>query len=259
MYILYIDESGNERDPSDRFFVLGGAAVFERQTYYLTQALDKLQQQLIPGSPPMRFHAADMRSGSKEWRQVPGSTREALLCGIGQVLLRIATQRHPGLVTLGAAIEKSDSLHGESAVQRATEEICRRFDIFLMRRRNEAHDTQRGLIVFSKGRFDARVMLWVRAFRELGTTWGVLRNLADIPYIAEMAESRLLQAADFVSHAVFRLYERRDPTLIRYLLPAFCEKDGTLHGLVHVRSHGGRCECPAHASRRSPGSYGSWV
>ena len=34
VYLLYLDESGNESDPSDKFFVLGGAAVFERVTYF---------------------------------------------------------------------------------------------------------------------------------------------------------------------------------------------------------------------------------
>lgn len=259
MYILYIDESGNEKDPSDRFFVLGGLAVFERQTYHLARHLDRLQQQMLPGSPPLRLHAADMRHGKGEWRRVDPAVREQMLQRIGRILARIASQKQPGLVTLAAAIQKSDRLHGEDAVQLATEEICRRFDIFLMRRRNEAGDTQRGLIVFSKGRFDARVRIWVRSFRELGTRWGVLRNLADIPYIVEMEESRLLQAADFVSHAVFRLYEHRDATLVREILPAFCEKDGTLHGLVHIKSTGGLCECPACASRRNPGTFGTWL
>ncbi len=259
VYILYIDESGNEKDPADRFFVLGGVAVFERQTFYLSESFDQLQQRLIPGSPPLRFHASHLRSGKAEWRRVPEATRSAFLHDIGQLITRIGTQRRPGLIALAAAIQKSDRLHGEDAVQRATEEICRRFDIFLMRRHTEAQDTQRGVIVFSQSRFDARVKLWVRSFRELGTRWGVLRNLADIPYVAEMAESRPLQAADFVAHAVFRLYEHRDPTLVTDLLPLFCEKDGTLHGLVHVKPPGGRCDCPACASRRSPGSMGSWV
>ncbi len=31
MYLLYLDESGNENDPNDRYFVLGGVALFERR------------------------------------------------------------------------------------------------------------------------------------------------------------------------------------------------------------------------------------
>ena len=40
MYLLYLDESGNENDPNDRYFVLAGLALFERQTYFLAQAFE---------------------------------------------------------------------------------------------------------------------------------------------------------------------------------------------------------------------------
>jgi hypothetical protein len=63
-------------------------------------------------------------------------------------------------------------------------------------------------LYFAEGRFDKRAKVWVDQFRQLGTRWGVLRNLADIPYFASVKETRLLQVADFVSHSVFMLYER---------------------------------------------------
>ena len=43
MYLLYLDESGNEKGAEDRHFVLAGVAAFERQTYFLEQALDQIQ------------------------------------------------------------------------------------------------------------------------------------------------------------------------------------------------------------------------
>ena len=58
MYLLYLDESGNEDDPGDMHFVLGGAAVFERQTFFLSQDLDGLQAQHFPGLPPVEFHTS---------------------------------------------------------------------------------------------------------------------------------------------------------------------------------------------------------
>lgn len=48
MYILYLDESGNENDPNDRYFVLGGVALFERQTYFLAQGIDEVQRRHFP-------------------------------------------------------------------------------------------------------------------------------------------------------------------------------------------------------------------
>lgn len=135
-----------------------------------------------------------------------------------------------------AAVEKTKEVWGERAVEKATEEVCRRFDILLQRHYHEVNDPQRGLLIFSEGRFDARAKIWVRGFHQRGTSWGAINNLADIPYFAAMKESRLLQAADIVAHATWLLFERRDASLVRGLMPCFDQKDGVLHGLVHVRT-----------------------
>ena len=257
MYLLYLDESGNEDDPADKHFVRGGAAIFERVTFFLSRALDELQTRHFPGIQPIEFHAAAMRGGKGFWRNVSQDQRMEVLGNIAQI---IAHANDPGLVLFGAVIEKSAAMYGEKAVEHATAELCRRFDIFLMRRHTEADDPQRGLLIFSEGRFHRRAKVWVRGFRELGTAWGILRNLSDIPYFASSQETRLLQLADFVSYAVFRLYESRDATLIRPLLHRFSPQDGTLHGLVHNRSASTMaCDCPACASRRTPHHFGSWI
>ena len=70
MYILYLDESGNPDDPSDRHFVLAGAAVFERVVHFLTRSLDEVQAKHLPGLEPIDFHAAEIRSGRGFWRGV---------------------------------------------------------------------------------------------------------------------------------------------------------------------------------------------
>jgi Protein of unknown function (DUF3800) len=62
MYILYLDESGNENDPNDRFFVLGGIALFERQTYFLSQSVDVVQTSHFQGMQPIPFHASEILS-----------------------------------------------------------------------------------------------------------------------------------------------------------------------------------------------------
>ena len=259
MYLLYFDESGNPDNPADRYFVLAGAAIFERQTFFLSRALDDIQTRHFPGLPPIAFHATDIRSGSKFWRTVDEDKRRVILQEIGEVVARANV---PGLVLFGAAIEKSNELYGEAAVERATEELCRRFDIFLMRRAHDFDDPQRGLLVFAEGRFHQRARIWVRGFRNLGTRWGVLSNLADIPYFAGAAETPLLQIGDFVAHAVYLLYERRDPSLFRPIVGRFDQKDGILHGLVHIAarpSTGTPCDCPYCASRRTPYAIGSWL
>ena len=180
LYLLYLDESGNESDPADRHFVLAGAAVFERQTYFLAQQVEKVQDRHFPLLPPVTFHATDMRTGKgKFWRSVERSKRD----GIVQEIAEVIGQAHdPGVVLFGAVIEKSRDIYGPTAVEHATEQVCKRFDTFLARSYHEHHNPQRGLIIFSEGRFDKRAKVWVRGFRNLGTQWGVLNNLADIPY-----------------------------------------------------------------------------
>ncbi len=253
MYLLYLDESGNENDPNDRFFVLGGIALFERQTYFLSNAIDCLSEKYFPGRQPVPFHASEIRSGREIWRKVGPETRANVL---QDLTLEIVRSPSKGRFLLAAAVEKSNVLYGEDAVEKATEEVCRRFDIFLQRQFHNRQDAQRGLIVFSEGRFDARAKIWVRGFHQRGTSWGAINNLADIPYFAAMRESRLLQAADFVAHAVWLLFEKRDASLITPLLPCFDTTKGVLHSLVHV---GPACECPACWSRQHPGSFGPWV
>jgi hypothetical protein len=257
MYLLYLDESGNEADPSDRFFVLGGLSLFERQTFFLAEAVEAVQKKYFPGIQPVTFHASEIRSGRGFWRKVPDEVREGVLEDLVTAIIEAPDR---GRALYAAVIEKSDRLWGEAAVEKATEELCRRFDLFLQKKFRQEADPQRGLLVFSEGRFDARAKIWVRDFHRRGTSWGAIRNLADIPYFASTKESRLLQLADLVAHAVWLLYERRNSRWIRRLVPCFDGEEGVLHGLVHVRpSSDAVCECPACASRQDPGCFGSWL
>lgn len=255
MHLLYLDESGNENDAADRYFVLGGIALFERQTYFLTEQMEKIQRHYFPDCQPVHFHASEIRSGRGFWRTVPDCRRDAVLAEVLDAIAHLPAQ---GRALFAAAVQKSSLLYGEDAVERATMEVCRRFDLRLQREYHDHDNPQRGLIVFSEGRFNARLKVWVRDFHQRGTRWGAINNLADIPYFASAHESRLLQVADVVSHAVWLFYERGDPSLLRPVARCFDEQDGVLHGLVHVRSasSAGTCDCPACFSRRSPGNLG---
>ena len=257
MYLRYLDESGNESDPTDRYFVLGGLALFERQTFFLSRSLDGIQEGFFPGQQPIAFHASEISSGRGFWRSVPEDTRHRVLLEVGEAIARAPSR---GRLLFAAAVEKSHALWGEAVVEKATEEVCRRFDILLQRRYHDQADPQRGLVIFSEGRFNARARLWVRGFHQRGTSWGAINNLADIPCFASMRESRLLQAADHVAHAVWLAFERRNVSLLRPLIPCFDSQDGVLHGLVHVRaSVANPCDCPACSSRRAAHSYGPWI
>jgi hypothetical protein len=110
MHLLYLDESGNEDDPSDRHLVLAGAAVFERATHYLSQHLDALKERHSPGAPPIEFHASFMRKGKRFWRDVERDLREEILQEIARIIARTSG---PSLTLFGAVIEKSAQVHAK--------------------------------------------------------------------------------------------------------------------------------------------------
>lgn len=257
MHLLYLDDSGNENNPDDKHFVLAGVALFEREIHWLAQRLARIQSKHLPGSPPVPFHATKIRARKGFWRRVSEEARASILREIADA---VRTASPSALALFGAVIEKTDRIHGEQAVRKATQELCRRFDQRLVREHRARRRSQRGLLVFSKGKYDERFKLWVEEFRTVGTELGELHNLADIPYFASMHESRILQVADYIAHALFLLYERRDPGLITPVLSRFDQSDGVLHGLFHyVSGNPKTCDCPACASRTQPKTLGSWL
>jgi hypothetical protein len=231
LYILYLDESGNESSPADRYFVLAGVAAFERQIHFLTEAVDAIQNRHLPGYEPIPFHASPMRKGKDFWRKIPAETRATMLKEVGEVL---ASSKDPGVALFAVAIQKSAALHGEKAVETAVEEICGRFNLFLARR-FRLGDTQRGLLVFAEGRFHLRARTWVQTFRRSGTRIGAIRNFAeDLPYFAGANESRMLQLADYVAHAVFHHFDHGDSSLLHPILHKFDRDADRVHGLHHI-------------------------
>ena len=101
MFLLYIDESGNEDNPADNYFVLAGVAVFERVAFFLSQAFDQVQAKHFPGVPPVPFHAQHIRSGKDFWRNVDEAKRAEVLADLATA---IASSNRPGVVLFAAAI-----------------------------------------------------------------------------------------------------------------------------------------------------------
>jgi hypothetical protein len=256
MYLLYLDESGNPDDASDRHFVLAGLAVFERRTYWMQQEAELIKAKYFPTAPPLDFHAQPIRSGKNFWRHIDASIRTEVLSEIGNIMARAPRNE---CVLFGAVVEKTDKVYGDEAIRLALEQVCKRFDT-LLKRKASGGNPQRGLIVLAQSHYEQRAKTWVSQFRGLGTQWGVLTNLSDIPFSAPAKESRMLQLADYVAHALYLLYERRDSTLIKPIMGRFDATGGVYHGMVHLSANRGhKCGCPACASRHAAGSSGSWV
>lgn len=61
MHIIYLDEAGTGSDASH--FVVAGLSFFERQIYYVTEEMDRLQARYFPAaSEPIEFHASALRA-----------------------------------------------------------------------------------------------------------------------------------------------------------------------------------------------------
>lgn len=256
MYLLYLDESGNPDDASDRHFVLAGLAVFERRTYWMQQEAELIKARHFPNAPPLDFHAQPIKSGKGFWRRVMPDVRTTVLSELSHI---ISGSPQAECVLFAAAVEKNDHVHGEEAIRLALEQVCKRFDTLLARKAKRGNP-QRGLIVLAQSHYEQRAKSWVNQFRSLGTQWGVLNNLSDIPFSAPARESRMLQLADYVAHSVFLLYERRDSSLIKSIMGRFDVTGGVYHGLAHVSDRrGAGCECPACKSRRRPPAVSPWL
>ena len=78
MHLLYLDESGQQ---GGGHFVLSGLAVFERQTYWLAQEVDRLQAEYLPTTQePVEFHASAIRAGRQApWDSLHAERRRELL------------------------------------------------------------------------------------------------------------------------------------------------------------------------------------
>ena len=50
MHLLYLDDAGSAGNPSEQYLVLGGVSVFEAQSYWITQQLDTLAENISPRS-----------------------------------------------------------------------------------------------------------------------------------------------------------------------------------------------------------------
>ena len=93
-----------------------------------------------------------------------------------------------------------------------------------------------------------------RRFREEGTRWGALRNLAEVPLFVDSAASRLIQIADLLGWAVWRRYEYHDTRYFDQVVRRFDTEGGVMHGLVHRKLATDDCHCPACLSRSLRGT-----
>jgi hypothetical protein len=244
MYLLYLDDSGSAGNADDKYVILAGVAVFERQTHWLSSKVEEIAARLSPDDPAsLEFHGSPMLSGRRAWRKFPKDLR---LGAYREALDLLARSTH---VTLfGTAVHKR-AVAPHDPMERAFEEICNRFDLFLMRLHHNGN-TQRGLFVLDKSTYETTLQGLARDFRVNGHRWGQLRNLSEVPLFVDSKATRMIQLADLVAHSLRHYYEHGDARLFDLISGKFDAVGGIVHGLKHIRPPDEHCNC--FSCRRRP-------
>lgn len=249
MHILYVDDSGSVGNQDERFFVLGGVAVFERGIYHQITALDNCIAGfgLPADAADIELHGSPMYAGRDGiWRSIRDRpARERMIqAALGTLGPRNASVRLFAVAVDRFAVSPSDP------VELAFEELCNRFNLFLQRGHNRTGERQRGLLVMDESKHEKPLQALARHFRVNGARWGHFRNLSEVPLFVDSRASRLVQAADLVAWATWRKYEHSDGRFFDPLIPLFDADGGVIHGLVHRRGATAECYCPACHSRK---------
>lgn len=245
MYLLYLDGSGSVKNPKERHFVLAGVGVFERQIYHLITKADEFIASLDVGSVhDVELHASAMASGKvAPWKGTPRKARLDLI----ERSLSLLRDAHESVRAFAVVVDKQ--AYPGDPVEYAFEEICNRFNLFLSRLWKRGQDKQRGLVVMDESQYEEPLQLLARRFREGGTRWSTLRNMAEVPLFVDSAASRLVQLADLLAWAVWRRYEFHDARYFDGMVRRFDRDGGVMHGLVHRSAKSLDCGCPACMSR----------
>jgi hypothetical protein len=233
MHLLYLDDSGAVGDAQQRYFVLAGVSVFERQTHWIEQTLNGIARHFDESDPySVELHGSPMRSGKGIWRRHSQNIR---LHTIQNALKEcVADQFSKGVRLFGAVIKKSASTN-KDPVELAFEQLTSRFDRFLTRCHQKHPNTQWGLILLDKSSTENRIQTLAREFKYEGHSWGRTHNYAEVPVFLDSKASRLIQLADLVAFALFRFHEHNDDTFYDVIKHCFDAEGGVEHGLyVHT-------------------------
>ena len=263
MYLLFADESGTHA--GSHAFVVGGIAVHEHDAQNLQRSLSSVVDpyaataRLSPED--LELHAAEMRNATppshrnkakhvSPWALLPRQDRLKCLDAAYRTIADFKpTDPELPLVLFGVVLD----FHFHSAwssVERerfAYEVILNKFDVMLKRLRQSGSNSNRGLVIHDRRVVAERdIQEWTREWQKAAGTIGQLRNMADVPLFADSRASRLIQAADLVSYALYRHYDpgRKNRDYVDGLWQSFDEANGAMHGCVHYTPSFGAGSCP---------------
>lgn len=246
MYLFYLDESGDLDAWKDcDNFILAGVAVHEGQVRRLSQGLDCIQRKFFSSiAVPIELHAQHVHSGKGRFRTMLREQREELRAEVYNVIARAG---FPNLIAFATAVHITAVTTGSSqALRDCLEDICQRFNTFLVRQFNAGHKDKGLLIMDTSGR-ESKVREIMAEFEKGGTRQGHLGNIVDVPYFADSHHTRMLQTADFVAFAANRYFNHNDDRYLRWIADRFdrLSPNGPRVGLKHIVGRDVSCTCVA--------------
>jgi len=246
VYILYADDAGSVGNHEERHFVLGGVALFEAHAFFLQDALSKIVVDTgLPSPETLELHGNEILAGRNRWRALRSRDQRRQLIANA---LQAANALRGDWRLFGVVINKA-AIAPRDPVEYAFEQLCSRFDKFLLRRKHDGKK-QSGLIVLDRSTRETRLQALATSFRDEGHSWGKTRRIADVPFFVDSKATRTIQYADLVTYAMWRSFEKGDHEFFDIIKHRFDREGGVVHGLLHERYADSQCRCPYYESRR---------
>jgi hypothetical protein len=149
-----------------------------------------------------------IHSGKDRFRRLEEMVRTEMINDIYEL---INAAGFPNLIIFTSAIHVSKVENGSQALKDCLEDICQRFNTFLMCQ-FKAGFKDKGLLILDKSGREVRIRELMSEFEKNGTQYGYLGNIMDVPYFADSKHTRMLQIADFVAYAFGRYLNASDRT-----------------------------------------------
>ena len=191
MTLLYVDEAGSIGDPHQIFFVLAGVSIFERQAYWVSCALDKIAERFDTNKPStVELHGSPMYHGKGKWRSFSRADRMQAI----KDALTVFANSHKSNRMFACVVRKS--VISKDPIEHSFEQLASRFDYYLSSINAQERNSQRGIIIFDKSAYETTIQTLATNFRTIGHSWGVIRNMAEVPLFLNSKASRLIQLSE---------------------------------------------------------------
>lgn len=268
MYSLVLDESGTHAGAP--VLLVAGVAVHETDVRQLEADIHAvLDHHLTPlGQDPYEFeaHAADLKTPARPrprgggrgvrpgspWLGISSQVRLDVLNDVYDAVsnFKAASEDFPCRI-FGAVIDRRNKTQTK-AERMAYEHVLHRFDEMLTEVSDSSGVEQRGIVLHDRRDGYDRTVQDLTAKWQRATGSSRIDRLVHVPVFADSRASRLIQAADFISYALWRHYNNGETEHIDLLWPLVGRgENNELAGVLHrcPEFAGKACTCEPCKSR----------